>query len=101
MLRYGVLLQITVRDALNEAMREEMRRDKDVFILGEEVGQYNGAYKVWRSPSLGGTCVERMGWAFLFAISLSVCCLFMPVVNRPGKKCSESVKQHTNMALFL
>ena len=38
--------QVTVRDALNEAMREEMQRDKDVFILGEEVGQYNGAYKV-------------------------------------------------------
>eukprot|EP00123_Amoebidium_parasiticum_P010885 comp20386_c0_seq1/m.25774 comp20386_c0_seq1/g.25774 ORF comp20386_c0_seq1/g.25774 comp20386_c0_seq1/m.25774 type:complete len:368 (-) comp20386_c0_seq1:321-1424(-) len=40
--------EITVRDALNEAMREEMRRDPDVFILGEEVGQYNGAYKVTR-----------------------------------------------------
>lgn len=40
-------MQITVRDALNEAMREEMQRDPEVFVLGEEVGQYNGAYKVW------------------------------------------------------
>lgn len=39
-------VQITVRDALNEAMREEMQRDPEVFVLGEEVGQYNGAYKV-------------------------------------------------------
>jgi pyruvate dehydrogenase E1 component beta subunit len=38
--------QITVRDALNQAMAEEMQKDKDVFILGEEVAQYNGAYKV-------------------------------------------------------
>ena len=39
---------LTVRDALNEAMREEMERDERVFILGEEVGEYNGAYKVTR-----------------------------------------------------
>ena len=37
---------ITMREALNQAMREEMRRDPDVFILGEEVGHYQGAYKV-------------------------------------------------------
>ncbi len=34
------------RDALNQAMREEMARDERVFLIGEEVGQYNGAYKV-------------------------------------------------------
>jgi pyruvate dehydrogenase E1 component beta subunit len=34
------------RDALNHAMREEMDRDPNVFIMGEEVGHYNGAYKV-------------------------------------------------------
>ncbi|TPX56373.1 pyruvate dehydrogenase (acetyl-transferring) [Powellomyces hirtus] len=38
--------QMTVREALNQAMDEEMRRDKTVFLLGEEVAQYNGAYKV-------------------------------------------------------
>lgn len=37
---------MTVREALNTAMAEEMDRDDDVFIIGEEVAQYNGAYKV-------------------------------------------------------
>jgi pyruvate dehydrogenase E1 component beta subunit len=37
---------MTVRDALNLAMEEEMTRDENVFILGEEVARYNGAYKV-------------------------------------------------------
>lgn len=37
---------LTLRDALNEAMIEEMRRDENVFLMGEEVAQYNGAYKV-------------------------------------------------------
>nr|CCC89666.1 unnamed protein product [Trypanosoma congolense IL3000] len=39
---------LAVRDALNSAMDEEMKRDKSVFVLGEEVGQYQGAYKVTR-----------------------------------------------------
>ncbi|CAG8575832.1 4432_t:CDS:2 [Paraglomus brasilianum] len=38
--------QMSVRDALNVAMEEEFVRDERVFLLGEEVGQYNGAYKV-------------------------------------------------------
>ena len=37
---------ITMREALNQAMREEMRRDADVFLMGEEVAAYQGAYKV-------------------------------------------------------
>ncbi len=37
---------ITYREALNRALREEMQRDDRVFILGEEVGEYDGAYKV-------------------------------------------------------
>jgi pyruvate dehydrogenase E1 component beta subunit len=36
----------TIRDALRDAMAEEMRRDPDVFIMGEEVAEYQGAYKV-------------------------------------------------------
>jgi len=39
---------ITYRDALNQALREEMTRDPDVFLMGEEVGVYQGAYKVSR-----------------------------------------------------
>ena len=38
--------EIALRDALREAMVEEMRRDDTVFLMGEEVAQYNGAYKV-------------------------------------------------------
>src|SRR3989442_11301190 len=38
--------QILFREALREAMSEEMRRDERVFLMGEEVAQYNGAYKV-------------------------------------------------------
>ena len=38
--------QQTVREALRDAMAEEMRRDGDVFLMGEEVGEYQGAYKI-------------------------------------------------------
>src|SRR5205814_1305428 len=37
---------LTMREALNQALKEEMSRDPSVFILGEEVGAYQGAYKV-------------------------------------------------------
>ena len=37
---------VTMREALNQALREEMLRDQDVFLMGEEVGAYQGAYKV-------------------------------------------------------
>ncbi len=46
---------VTYRDALNEALREEMERDPDVFLMGEEVGVYQGAYKVSRG------LLERFG----------------------------------------
>ena len=38
--------EIAFREALNEALAEEMERDEDVFLIGEEVAEYNGAYKV-------------------------------------------------------
>jgi pyruvate dehydrogenase E1 component beta subunit len=38
--------KLTVREALREAMQEEMRLDKEVFVMGEEVAEYNGAYKI-------------------------------------------------------
>jgi pyruvate dehydrogenase E1 component beta subunit len=40
------MVEITVREALRDAMAEEMRRDKNVFLMGEEVAEYQGAYKV-------------------------------------------------------
>lgn len=38
--------EMTVREALNEALAEELEQNPKVFVLGEEVAQYNGAYKV-------------------------------------------------------
>jgi pyruvate dehydrogenase E1 component beta subunit len=43
---YGAFKKQTVREALRDAMAEEMRRDPNVFLMGEEVAQYQGAYKV-------------------------------------------------------
>lgn len=43
---FSSLKMMTVRDALNTAMDEEMKHDESVILLGEEVAQYNGAYKV-------------------------------------------------------
>ena len=40
------MVTMTVREAIRAAMSEEMRRDKDVFLMGEEVGEYQGAYKI-------------------------------------------------------
>ncbi len=42
----AAMTSMTVREALNSAMAEEMRRDNDVFIMGEEVAEYQGAYKI-------------------------------------------------------
>src|SRR5690242_8292765 len=43
---YAKTVTLTVREALRDAMAEEMRRDEKVFLMGEEVGEYQGAYKV-------------------------------------------------------
>ena len=40
------IARLTVREALRDAMAEEMRRDGSVFLMGEEVGEYQGAYKI-------------------------------------------------------
>ncbi|MCX7633193.1 MAG: pyruvate dehydrogenase complex E1 component subunit beta [Turneriella sp.] len=40
------MAEVTIREALNIALAEELARDKNVFLIGEEVGHYNGAYKV-------------------------------------------------------
>ncbi len=42
----GATANVTVREALRDAMAEEMRRDDNVFVMGEEVAEYQGAYKV-------------------------------------------------------
>ncbi|MFT8730369.1 MAG: pyruvate dehydrogenase complex E1 component subunit beta [Acetobacter fabarum] len=43
---WGETREITVREALRDAMAAELRRDEDVFLLGEEVAEYQGAYKI-------------------------------------------------------
>lgn len=64
--------EMSVRDALNSAMREEMERDERVFIIGEEVAQYNGAYKItkglWKQfgdDRVVDTPITEMGFAGL------------------------------------
>ena len=47
----GRMAVLTYRDALNQALREEMQRDPSVFLMGEEVGVYQGAYKVSRGTA--------------------------------------------------
>lgn len=49
------LIPVTVRDALNSAMCDEMETDPSVFLMGEEVGYYHGAYKVSKGM------IERFG----------------------------------------
>jgi len=64
--------EMTVRDALNAAMEEEMLRDEKVFVMGEEVARYNGAYKVTKGlldkfgdKRVVDTPITEMGFAGL------------------------------------
>lgn len=56
---------MTVRDALNQALEEELTRDEKVFLLGEEVAQYNGAYKVYWDKS--GKHTKKIGVIEMFS----------------------------------
>ncbi|XP_041046821.1 pyruvate dehydrogenase E1 component subunit beta, mitochondrial [Carcharodon carcharias] len=63
-------VQLTYRDALTHAMDEEIERDETVFLLGEEVAQYDGAYKVsrglwkkWGDKRVIDTPISEMGFA--------------------------------------
>src|SRR4029078_419735 len=44
--RGGLMASVRYREALNQALREEMQRDERVFIMGEDIGVFNGAFKV-------------------------------------------------------
>jgi len=68
----GGAKSLTVREALNSAMDEEMARDEKVFLLGEEVAQYNGAYKIskglwdkYGSDRVVDTPITEMGFTGL------------------------------------
>jgi pyruvate dehydrogenase E1 component beta subunit len=63
---------LTIREALNQALREELARDESVFLMGEEVGAYQGAYKVTKGllEEFGGkrvidTPITELGFAGL------------------------------------
>ena len=63
---------IDIREALRQAIDEEMTRDERVFILGEEVAEYNGAYKVtkglldkWGPKRVLDTPISELGFAGL------------------------------------
>ena len=57
---------IPFREALREAMSEEMRREERVLLMGEEVAEYNGAYKVSQ-----GMLAELLLFILVFKISMS------------------------------
>ena len=66
------MAEISIREALNQALDEEMARDERVFLLGEEVGEYNGAYKVSRGlldkygvPRVLDTPIAELGFTGL------------------------------------
>ena len=59
--------KVPVRDALNMAMDEEMKRDDRVFLMGEEVAQYDGAYKVLSTNCYNYCCIK-------LAVSKVLCC---------------------------
>lgn len=68
----GHMVSTTVREALRDAMAEEMRRDVNVFLMGEEVGEYQGAYKVsqglleeFGAKRVVDTPITEMGFAGL------------------------------------
>jgi pyruvate dehydrogenase E1 component beta subunit len=63
-----LLKKITIREGLNLAIDEEMTRDPNVFLMGEEVGQYDGAYKIskglykkWGAKRIVDTPISEQG----------------------------------------
>lgn len=77
---------ITVRDALRAAIDEEMERDSNVFLMGEEVAEYNGAYKIskglldkWGPKRIIDTPIAELGFTGL-AVGAAMCGL-RPIVE--------------------
>lgn len=75
---------MTVRDALNSALDEEMERDERVFLMGEEVALYDGAYKVsrglWKKygdKRVIDTPITEAGFAGIAVGAAMVCSYFL------------------------
>jgi pyruvate dehydrogenase E1 component beta subunit len=78
---------ITYREALNQALREEMERDPDVFLMGEEVGKYDGAYKVSRGLNSAAKMYQMTGGQYN-----------IPIVFRgPGGAALQLAAQHSQV----
>lgn len=113
--------QMTVRDALNSALDEEIARDEKVFLMGEEVAQYNGAYKIskglWEKygdERIIDTPITEMGFAGICTgaamAGLRPVCEFMTfnfslqaidqIVNSAGKTLYMSGGQQTVPIVF-
>ena len=80
---------MTVRDALNSAMDEEMEKDETVFLLGEEVAQYDGAYKIsrglWKKygdKRVIDTPITELGFAGIAVGAAMVCQPFYRLKHR-------------------
>ena len=77
---------MTVRDALNAGLDEEMERDERVFLMGEEVAMYDGAYKVsrglWKKygdKRVIDTPITEMGFAGIAVGAAMVCCQILDI----------------------
>ncbi len=91
--------EYTVRDALNEALAEELEANPKVFILGEEVAQYNGAYKVTKGlldrfgeKRIIDTPITESGFCGL-AVGAALSGLH-PVVSTKSRIWSQTLKTH-------
>ncbi len=113
--------QISLREALREGMSEEMRRDENVFLMGEEVAQYNGAYKVSKgmldefgAKRVIDTPITELGFAGIgvgaamnglrpiveFMTWNFAVLAFDQIVNNAAKTLSQSAGQFTCPILF-
>ena len=77
---------VDIREALRQAIDEEMERDPNVFVIGEEVGEYNGAYKItkglldkWGPKRIVDTPISELGFAGL-GVGAAMCGL-RPIVE--------------------
>ena len=85
---------MTVRDALNAGLDEEMERDERVFLMGEEVAMYDGAYKIsrglWKKygdKRVIDTPITEMGFAGIAVGAAMVCCQILDICTFFSHKC--------------
>lgn len=89
---------MTVRDALNSALDEEMERDEKVFLLGEEVALYDGAYKVsrglWKKygdKRVIDTPITEAGFTGIAVGAAMVCVIFIMFLLVYSSTCTNNI----------